>query len=76
MKQQRLRFRILTLLVIGLLAVSGAYGAYSVSAYGSRWVSSTRNTRFRSAKSSVTPGDIIDRNGVVLATTDASGRRV
>ena len=76
MKQQRLRFRILTLLVIGLLAVSGAYGAYSVSAYGSRWVSSTRNTRFRSAKSSVTPGDIIDRNGVVLATTDASGKRV
>ena len=76
MKQQKLRFRILTLLVIGMLAMAGAYGVYSVSAYGSRWVSSTRNTRFRSAKSSVIPGDIVDRNGVVVATTDSEGKRV
>ena len=76
MKQQKLRFRILTLLVTGMLAMAGAYGVYSVSAYGSRWVSSTRNTRFRSAKSSVIPGDIIDRNGVVVATTDSEGKRV
>ena len=75
MKQQKLRFRILTLLVIGLLVVAGAYGVYSVSAYGSRWVSSTRNTRYRSAKSSVIPGDIIDRNGVVVASTGSDGSR-
>ncbi len=76
MKQQRLRFRLLTLLVIGLLLVAGVYGVYSVSAYGNRWVSSARNTRYRSAKSSVIPGDIVDRNGVVVATTDPSGARV
>ncbi len=76
MKQQRLRFRLLTLLVIGLLAVSGVYGVYSVSTYGNRWVSSTRNTRYRSAKSSVIPGDILDRAGVVVATTDEGGQRV
>ncbi len=76
MKQQRLRFRLLTFLVIALLFTAGLYGVYSVSTYGSRWVSSTRNTRYRSAKSSVTPGDILDRNGVVIASTDADGSRV
>ena len=76
MKQQKLRFRLLTFLVIGLLAAASAYGAYSVSTYGSRWTSSTRNTRYRSARSTVTPGDILDRNGVVVATSDADGKRV
>lgn len=72
----KLRFRLLTFIVIALLFVSGVYGVYSVSTYGSRWVSSTRNTRYRSAKSSVTPGDILDRNGVVVASTDENGKRV
>ena len=76
MKQQRLRFRFLTFVTIIMLVVAGVYGVYSVSTYGNRWVSSTRNTRYRSAKSSVTPGDIVDRNGVVLASTDANGKRV
>ena len=68
MKQLKLRFRVLAFVVIGLLALAGVYGVYSVSTYGSRWISSTRNTRYRSAKSSVIPGDIIDRRGVVVAT--------
>ncbi len=75
MKQQKLRFRFLTLITIAMLVVSGAYGLYSVSAYGSRWVSSARNTRYRSAKSSVIPGDILDRNGVVVASSDETGKR-
>ena len=76
MKQQKLRFRVLILIVVGLLAAAGAYGGYSVSTYGNRWVSSTRNTRYRKAKSSVIPGDIRDRNGVTLASTDENGKRV
>jgi len=75
MKQLKFRFRFLTLITICMLLVAGAYGVYSVSTYGSRWVSSARNTRYRSAKSSVIPGDILDRNGVVLATTDEQGKR-
>ena len=75
MKQQRLRFRFLTLITISLLVVAGVYGVYSVSTYGSRWVSSARNTRYRSAKSSVIPGDILDRSGVVVASSDENGRR-
>ena len=76
MKQQKLRFRFLTFLVIALLVTAGAYGVYSVSTYGNRWVLSTRNTRYRSAKSSVIPGDILDRNGVTIATTDENGKRI
>ena len=75
MKQQRLRFRFLTLITIAMLVISGAYGLYSVSAYGNRWVSSARNTRYRSAKSRVIPGDILDRNGVVVASSDENGKR-
>ncbi len=76
MKQQKLRFKVLVLLVVGLLITASAYGVYSVSTYGNRWVSSTRNTRYRSAKSSVTPGDIVDRKGVTVASTNAEGERV
>lgn len=75
MKQQRMRFRILTFVVIGLLGVAAAYGVYSVSMYGSRWFSSARNTRYRSAKRTVIQGDIVDRNGVILASTDEEGQR-
>ncbi|MBR5545760.1 MAG: penicillin-binding protein 2 [Clostridia bacterium] len=75
MKQQRLRFRFLTLITIAMLIISGAYGLYSVSAYGNRWVSSARNTRYRSARSQVVPGDILDRNGVVVASSDENGKR-
>lgn len=75
MKQQRLRFRFLTLITIAMLIVSGAYGLYSVSAYGNRWVSSARNTRYRTARSQVIPGDILDRNGVVVASSDENGKR-
>lgn len=76
MKQLRTRFRLLTLMVIGLLFVAGLYGVYSVTLYGNRWFSNSRNTRYQTAKRTVIAGDIIDRNGVVLATTDADGERV
>ena len=75
MKQMKIRFRLLTMIVIALLAVAGVYGMYSVSTYGSRWFSSAKNTRYRNAKKTVVKGDIIDRFGVVLATTNAAGDR-
>lgn len=64
------------MVIIGLLGVAGVYGIYSVSTYGSRWFSNARNTRYQSARRTVIPGDIIDRNGVTLATTDSDGNRV
>ena len=76
MKQLRTRFRLITLIVIGLLFVAGLYGVYSVTIYGNRWFSNSKNTRYQSAKRAVIAGDIIDRNGVVMATTDDNGDRV
>ena len=76
MKQLRTRFRLLSMIVIGLLLVAGLYGVYSVSVYGNRWFANSKNTRYRNAKSSVIAGDIIDRSGVTLATTDENGDRV
>lgn len=76
MKQQRFRYRMLAFLTIGLLVAAGVYGVYSVSTYGSRWFANARNTRYQTAKKTVVPGDIIDRNGVVLATSDTDGNRV
>lgn len=75
MKQLRFRYRALAVVIIALLGVAGIYGVYSVSTYGSRWFSNARNTRYQSARRTVIPGDIIDRNGVVLATTDSEGNR-
>ena len=76
MKQLRTRFRLLTLIVIGLLFVAGLYGVYSVTIYGNRWFSNSRNLRYQTAKATVIAGDITDRNGVTLASTDAEGERV
>ncbi len=76
MKPLHNRFRLLTLLLIGLLLLAGLYGVYSITVYGNRWFSSSRNLRYREAKRTVIAGDILDRNGVVLATTDEDGNRV
>lgn len=76
MKPLHNRFRLLTLILIGLLLFAGLYGVYSVTIYGSRWVLSSRNLRYREARNEVIAGDILDRNGVTLATTDAEGNRV
>ncbi len=76
MKQQRLRFKLLALILFGLFALLAAYGLYSIDAYGNRWFSYNRNTRISEPKENVVAGDILDRNGVLLATTQSDGTRV
>ena len=75
MKKQRFNFRLLALVCIGLLFVAGLYGVYSVTTYGPRWLSSSKNSRTTAARKAVIQGDILDRNGVVLASTDENGER-
>ncbi|MBQ8555538.1 MAG: penicillin-binding protein 2 [Clostridia bacterium] len=69
MKQQRFRFKLLALLLFGLFALLAVYGLYSINTYGNRWFAYARNPRIRAQKQSVIAGDILDRNGVLLATT-------
>ena len=56
------------------LAVSGWFG-YTVYTQGSRWMVSRYNSRIDRARSKVTMGDILDRNGILLASTDKEGDR-
>ncbi|MBE5803263.1 MAG: penicillin-binding protein 2 [Clostridiales bacterium] len=75
MKQQRYLFKILALIMFGLFLLLAVYGGYSISTYGNRWFSFSRNPRVRAQKQTVIAGDILDRNGIVLATT-VDGQRV
>lgn len=76
MKRQRILFKCLAFLFFGLFLILTLYGGYSVATYGNRWFSSNKNPRVRAQKESVIAGDIYDRNGVLLATTDENGNRV
>lgn len=76
MGQKRIRFRLMAILLIVLLLVAGGYGIYTVSTYSSRWFGNTGNTRYRAARSTVIPGDVLDRNGIVLASSDEAGNRI
>lgn len=75
MKKQRLQFKFLALVMFGLFVLLAAYGGYSILTYGNRWFSSVRNPRVRAQKQVVIAGDILDRNGVVLAASE-DGKRV
>ncbi len=76
MKRQRKTIKMLALFMFLLFFILAVYGGYSVVTYGNRWFSSSRNPRLREQKENVIAGDIYDRNGVLLATTDELGNRV
>lgn len=72
MKPMRFKFKLLAFFLFALFALLGAYGMYSISLYGNRWFTYAKNPRVRTQKENVIPGDILDRNGIVLATSDVS----
>lgn len=72
MKQLRNNLKRVGLFLCILLAVLAVYGTYSVIVNGNRWFSSASNTFMTQKKKEVIPGQILDRNGVVLASNDAS----
>ena len=59
-----------------LFIVLSVYLVYILNAYGTRWFSSPYNTRLKSQKNNIIAGDILDRTGRKLATTDSAGDRV
>ena len=76
MKRQRFRSKLIALLLIGLFTLLGLYGIHSVSTYGSRWFSYAANPRLSAQKNQIVKGDVIDRNGVLLASSDENGNRM
>lgn len=75
MKQQRLKFKLLALILFGMFALLALYGGYSITTYGNRWFASSKNPRVRSQKANVTAGNVLDANGIMLATT-VDGERI
>ena len=69
MKRLQKNIRRIAFFLCALFLLLIAYGAYSISTYGSRWFASSANTFARSRKKDVIAGDILDRNGTVLAST-------
>ena len=69
MKQLRRSMRIVAFFLVLMLLLPIGYGAYSLIRYGTRWKTSEYNVYLRNMKNEVTAGDILDRNGVTLATT-------
>ena len=74
MKRQRYRFKLVALFLTLLFFAAGAYGVRSVSDYGSRWFSYAANPRLTARKKQILEGDILDRNGIVLAMTRENAR--
>ncbi len=63
------------LIVASFIFLSGWFG-YTVYSQGSRWTVSQYNQRLSKAKSANDMGDITDRYGVLLATTEDGGHRL
>ena len=74
MKELRRNMRMVGLLILALFIGSGVW--FGVTAYrqGDSWASTAYNPRL--ARSSSARGDITDRDGVILATTGADGKRI
>lgn len=73
MKEIRIRIRILSLILVLMLAVLVCYTSYNVAVYGNRWLANGRSQRIN--KDNVIPGNIYDRNNVLLRSSDANGFR-
>lgn len=76
MKTLHSKIRVIGALVVILFVAMGVWLGRTVYLQGSQWANTAYNTRISSAKRSVTPGDVTDRSGVTLASTDQEGKRV
>lgn len=74
MKKLRNNIRVLAIIITALFIWLGAYFTYSVYFYGGRWFANANNPRLYNQKMNVTAGDLVDRNGVILATTQDGNR--
>lgn len=76
MKQLRKSIRLCAAILAVIMVLPMLYGGYSLLRYGTRWRTSQYNTYLKTIKSGVTPGNLYDRNGFLLATTNAeTGQR-
>ena len=75
MKQMRRAMRIVSAIIILAFVGTAGFLTFTVYSQGSRWITTRYNTRLNTAKQRVHMGDVLDRNGTLLASTDADGAR-
>ena len=75
MKRRRHRYKLIALFLFACFLGTGIWGVWSVRHYGTRWFAHASNTRLTAQKDLVAEGNILDRNGTMLAST-ADGSRV
>ena len=74
MKELRRNMRVVGMLVLMLFIGAGTWFGVTVYTQGDAWASNAYNPRL--AQTSSQRGDITDRDGLTLATTNADGQRV
>lgn len=74
MKELRRNMRVIGALLAALFICAGVWFGVTVYEQGDVWASNVYNPRL--ARTASERGDITDRSGVMLATTDEDGRRV
>ena len=74
MKQLRKNIKKIAIFLCSLFVLLAGFGGYNIIVNGNRWFSSSVNTFARSQKKNVIAGDVLDRHGVILATT-VEGKR-
>ena len=67
MKGLKKNITVVLIVFIVLFVILAGYFLYDVTMYSGRWISSAYNPRLRERRSSVIPGSIYDKNGLVLA---------
>lgn len=76
MKRLHTNMRRALVLFLAMFTLLAGYFAYTVYFMGSRWFNNAYNPRIHQAKQEIAAGDLLDRGGVVLATTNSKGERV
>ncbi len=76
MKGMRGSIRAMLLVFVAMFLILGGFLSYTVFVNGDKWFASPYNPMLNKQKQDVIEGSILDRNGVVLASSDeATGKR-
>ena len=75
MKELRKNIKyLLGVMVVCFILLTG-YLVYDAVIWGNRWLNSPYNPRLQQQRATVTPGDIYDRTGELIVSTNDSGQR-
>ena len=75
MRQMDRNIKLITTVFAVAFSFLLVYFGYQVMTEGGRWFVSPSNQRLGKQLENITPGDILDRAGATLASSDESGNR-